>query len=153
MSLSIASPASAVRPSTARLSRRRTVGRPSSRFSSMRVEAASVRVTITPTDGGEAFTTTVDSASVLRNVILDTGAQLYGGMDRLMNCGGMGNCGTCLVDVVEGADLLSEQTEAELKKVKAGKLKEGWRMSCQCLVGGDEVPEGAEISVVVRPKK
>ena len=144
MSLSIASPASAVRPSTARLNRRRTVGRPSSRFSSMRVEAASVRVTITPTDGGEAFTTTVDSASVLRDVILDTGAQLYGGM---------GNCGTCLVDVVEGADLLSEQTEAELKKVKAGKLKEGWRMSCQCLVGGDEAPEGAEISVVVRPKK
>ena len=59
----------------------------------------------------------------------------------LMHClalSGMGNCGTCLVDVVEGADLLSEQTEAELKKVKAGKLKEGWRMSCQCLVGGDE---------------
>jgi hypothetical protein len=26
-------------------------------------------------------------------------------------------------------------------------------MSCQCLVGGDEAPEGAEISVVVRPKK
>jgi ferredoxin len=151
MSLSIASPASAVRPSIACLSRRRPVGR-SSR-SQMRVEAASVKVTITPSDGGESITTTVDTASVLRAVILDTGAQLYGGMDRLMNCGGMGNCGTCLVDVVEGADLLSEQTEAELRKVKAGKLKEGWRMSCQCLVGGDAAPEGAELSVVVRPKK
>ncbi len=112
-----------------------------------------MKVTITPSDGGESITTTVDTTSVLRTVILDTGAQLYGGMDRLMNCGGMGNCGTCLVDVVEGADLLSEQTAAELRKVKAGKLKEGWRMSCQCLVGGDAAPEGAELSVVVRPKK
>lgn len=35
-----------------------------------------------------------------------------------MNCGGAGNCGTCIVEIVEGAELLSEKTDAEYKYLK-----------------------------------
>jgi hypothetical protein len=54
---------------------------------------------------------------------------------KLMNCGGAGNCGTCIVEIVEGAELLSEKTDAEykyLKKVimlRVADMKAGW---CPC---------------------
>ena len=48
----------------------------------------------------------------------------------------------CREDQAEGYMVDCIRLEEELKKVKAGKLKEGWRMSCQCLVGGVAAPEG-----------
>lgn len=35
-----------------------------------------------------------------------------------MNCGGGGSCGTCVVDIVEGKELLNERTDAEYKYLK-----------------------------------
>jgi len=35
-----------------------------------------------------------------------------------MNCGGYGQCGTCIVEVVEGLENLSPRTEVENQKLK-----------------------------------
>ena len=95
-------------------------------------------------------TTTVARPEVLRTVALDAKCELYAGVNKLLNCGGMGNCGTCGVDVLRGGEFLSERTDPEARKLSAGKLKESWRLSCQCVVDG---PDGAELEVALRPKK
>jgi ferredoxin len=110
-----------------------------------------VRVEFTPSDGGDVIVTDVTKASVLRDVALGDKVQLYEGMAKLLNCGGMGNCGTCKVRVTEGMELLSPRTDAENGKLKG--LGEDWRLACQCLVGGDTAPEGAVLKVVNKPKK
>nr|GEW64542.1 photosynthetic NDH subunit of subcomplex B 3, chloroplastic [Tanacetum cinerariifolium] len=53
-----------------------------------------------------------------------------------MNCGGGGSCGTCIVEVVEGQELLNERTNTELKYLK--KKPESWRLACQTIVGNKE---------------
>lgn len=35
-----------------------------------------------------------------------------------MNCGGGGSCGTCIVEILEGKELLNERTDAEYKYLK-----------------------------------
>lgn len=115
------------------------------------VSAASVRVEFTPADGGETIVATVEESSVLREVALGSKVELYGGMAKLMNCGGNGQCGTCAVRVTEGAELLSERTAAEDGKLK-GKPAD-WRLACQSLVGGADAPEGAVLKVTNKPKK
>ena len=54
---------------------------------------------------------------------------MYQGFDSFMNCGGVGNCGTCVVNVVEGAELLSERSDAEERKLK--KKPDSYRLACQ----------------------
>ena len=109
------------------------------------VRAAMVRLEFTPADGSEPIVTEVTKASVLRDVALGEKVELYQGMNKLLNCGGIGNCGTCTLRVTEGAELLSERTDAEKRKLKGKPVD--WRMACQCLVGGDEAPEGAVLKV------
>ena len=106
-----------------------------------------VTVTFTPADGGESIVSEVTKASVLREVALGEKVALYQGMNKLPNCGGIGNCGTCRVNVEQGAELLSPRTDVETKKLK-GK-PEANRLACQCLVGGGR-PEGAEVRVTTR---
>lgn len=69
----------------------------------------------------------------LRRAMLDSKTPLYDMYGSLMNCGGGGSCGTCLVDIKEGADLLSPRTEAEEKYLK--KRPDTWRLACQTIVG------------------
>jgi ferredoxin len=122
-----------------------------SRSAALVARASVVRVEFTPSDGGDVIVTDVTKASVLRDVALGDKVQLYEGMAKLLNCGGMGNCGTCKVRVTEGMELLSKRTDAENGKLKG--LGEDWRLACQCLVGGDTAPEGAVLKVVNKPKK
>ncbi|KAI3749448.1 hypothetical protein L2E82_20060 [Cichorium intybus] len=55
---------------------------------------------------------------------------------KVMNCGGGGSRGTCIVEVVEGTELLNERTNTELKYLK--KKPESWRLACQTIVGNEE---------------
>ena len=56
---------------------------------------------------------------ILRNAVLDGGVELYKGMmAKMSNCGGAGQCSTCWVNVVEGAENLSPPTDVELRKLK-----------------------------------
>ncbi|KAJ3689026.1 hypothetical protein LUZ61_018190 [Rhynchospora tenuis] len=70
----------------------------------------------------------------LRDIMLDAHIDLYGPYDRpLLNCAGGGTCGTCLVEVVEGKELLSPRTPKEKEKLK--KKPKTWRLACQTVVG------------------
>ncbi|XP_027125009.1 photosynthetic NDH subunit of subcomplex B 3, chloroplastic isoform X1 [Coffea arabica] len=84
----------------------------------------------------------------LRDIMLDSNVELYGPYARpLLNCGGGGTCGTCIVEVVEGRELLSPRTEKEKEKLKRVSFlsltiitsprrnPRNWRLACQTTVG------------------
>ena len=71
----------------------------------------------------------------LRKAALNAGIDVYVGVDRLANCHGLGQCGTCTMQIVEGMENLTPRTEAE-KRHLAGQ-SDDWRLSCQCEVLGD----------------
>ncbi|CAA6671619.1 unnamed protein product [Spirodela intermedia] len=73
----------------------------------------------------------------LRDIMLDGHIDLYGPYARpLLNCGGGGTCGTCLVEVLEGKEVLSPRTEKEKEALK--KKPKTWRLACQTVVGSGE---------------
>jgi len=52
-------------------------------------------------------------------------------------CGGQGKCRSCKVRIEKG--ILSAPTANELKRLSAGELERGWRLSCQARPAGDLV--------------
>ena len=70
----------------------------------------------------------------LRLKALENGIDLYKPWGKMMNCGGYGQCGTCLVEIVEGMENISPRTEVENRKLK--KKPETYRLACQTLVNG-----------------
>ncbi|XP_061359597.1 photosynthetic NDH subunit of subcomplex B 3, chloroplastic [Gastrolobium bilobum] len=78
----------------------------------------------------------ISGEKLLRNIMLDKKIDLYATYGKLMNCGGGGSCGTCIVEVIEGKDLLNERTNTELRYLK--KKPESWRLACQTIVGNKE---------------
>ena len=70
----------------------------------------------------------------LREKALQNKIDIYKLKGKLLNCGGYGQCGTCIVEIVEGMENLSEKTEVEIKKLK--KKPDNYRLSCQTLVDG-----------------
>ena len=109
------------------------------RTSIVRKPRAAVEPSLLTVDGKDS---SVQKGVILRQAVVDTGAELYKGwMAKAQQCGGAGQCSTCWVNVVEGAENLSAMTEVEQRKGK--KKPEGYRMSCQAIVQGDvkvEVP-------------
>ncbi|XP_002976675.2 photosynthetic NDH subunit of subcomplex B 3, chloroplastic isoform X1 [Selaginella moellendorffii] len=89
---------------------------------------------VQPDGKGDVLKTSVKSGEkVLRNVMRENKLELYGLYGKLMNCGGGGSCGTCIVEILEGQELLSQPTSAEKKHLKQ---KPGtWRLACQTIVG------------------
>ncbi len=78
----------------------------------------------------------------LRLKAVQNGIDMYTLMGKMMNCGGYGQCGTCIVEIAEGIENLSPRTEVENKKLK--KKPENYRLACQTLVQGP-------VSVVTKP--
>jgi ferredoxin len=60
-----------------------------------------------------------------------------------MNCGGYGQCGTCIVEIVEGMENLSPKTDFEQRRLQ--KKPESYRLACQTIVNGP-------VSVKTKPK-
>ncbi|KAH7430823.1 hypothetical protein KP509_08G016600 [Ceratopteris richardii] len=75
----------------------------------------------------------ISGEKVLRTIMNEQKLELYGLYGKMMNCGGGGSCGTCIVEVLEGSDLLSERTGAEERYLK--KKPTTWRLACQTIVG------------------
>jgi len=73
----------------------------------------------------------------LRKVALLNDVPVYKAFDEKINCRGNGLCGTCVVEVVEGADKLSPPTRREQFKLKGQPASR--RLSCQCQVMGDVI--------------
>ena len=67
---------------------------------------------------------------------------IYKVWGKMMNCGGAGQCGTCIVEITEGIENLSPRTDVENKILK--KKPENYRLACQTLVSG-------AVSVVTKP--
>jgi ferredoxin len=78
----------------------------------------------------------VSGEKLLRNIMSDNKIELYGAYGKVMNCGGGGSCGTCLVEIVQGKELLNERTTTEQRYLK--KKPETWRLACQTIVGDKE---------------
>ncbi|MBD1913531.1 MULTISPECIES: 2Fe-2S iron-sulfur cluster-binding protein [unclassified Leptolyngbya] len=74
------------------------------------------------------------SGANLRLRALENGIDLYTFMGKMMNCGGYGQCGTCVIEVVEGMENLSPRTDVENRKLK--KKPDNYRLACQTLVNG-----------------
>jgi ferredoxin len=71
----------------------------------------------------------------LRLRAMESQIDLYTLKGKIVNCGGYGQCGTCLVEIVEGMDNLSPRTDFENRKLK--KRPPSYRLACQALVNGD----------------
>lgn len=78
----------------------------------------------------------------LRIKAIENQVDLYTFGGKLMNCGGYGQCGTCIVEIVEGMENLSPRTAFEERKLK--KKPASYRLACQTLVNG-------EVSVKTKP--
>jgi ferredoxin len=70
----------------------------------------------------------------LRSKALESGVEIYTLKGKLLNCGGYGQCGTCLIEIVAGTENLSERTAVENRKLK--KRPDSYRLACQTLVNG-----------------
>lgn len=70
----------------------------------------------------------------LREKALQNGVDLYTFKGKLINCGGYGQCGTCLVEIIEGMENLSPKTDFEKRKLK--RKPDNYRLACQTLVNG-----------------
>jgi ferredoxin len=77
---------------------------------------------------------TVAAGVNLRQKAVENGIDLYTLKGKLMSCGGYGQCGTCVVNVVEGAENLSPRTDFENRKLK--RRPETCRLACQSMVNG-----------------
>ena len=82
------------------------------------------------------------SGANLRFKALENDINLYKFIDKLMNCGGYGQCGTCVVEIVEGMENLSPRTEFEERKLR--RKPANYRLACQTLVKG-------QVTVRTRP--
>jgi len=70
----------------------------------------------------------------LRLKAIENRIDLYTFMGKMMNCGGYGQCGTCVVEIVEGMDNLSPRTDVENRLLK--RKPETFRLACQTIVNG-----------------
>lgn len=70
----------------------------------------------------------------LRLKAMENGIDIYTLKGKLLNCGGYGQCGTCIVEVVDGMENLSPRTDAENRKLK--RKPDTYRLACQTLVNG-----------------
>ncbi|MGB3298123.1 MAG: 2Fe-2S iron-sulfur cluster-binding protein [Phormidesmis sp.] len=72
--------------------------------------------------------------SNLRFKAQENDIDLYTFMGKLAQCGGYGQCGTCVVDITEGSDNLSPRTAAEEKLLR--KRPSSCRLACQTIIQG-----------------
>ena len=78
----------------------------------------------------------VGKGSNLRKSLVLHGKTPHRGLYKALNCRGMGLCGTCWVDVVQGGENLSPPSKMEQLNLRRP-LGAGHRLSCQTRVYGD----------------
>ncbi|MBW4667940.1 MAG: (2Fe-2S)-binding protein [Cyanomargarita calcarea GSE-NOS-MK-12-04C] len=78
----------------------------------------------------------------LRLKAMQNNIDIYKFIGKMTNCGGGGNCGTCIVEIVEGIENLSPRTDTENRFLK--KKPENYRLACQTLINGP-------VSVLTKP--
>jgi ferredoxin len=84
----------------------------------------------------------VAAGANLREKAIQNQIDIYTFKGKLMNCGGYGQCGLCVVEIAEGMENLSPRTDFEQRKL--AKKPANYRLACQTLVNG-------EVSVNTKP--
>lgn len=90
----------------------------------------------------EGRTLEIREGTNLRKALLKNGVNPYVGKDKILNCRGLGLCGTCRVEIVDGKGLppMSDGEEAALVGLVpfyASKVPPNVRLSCRLTVNGD----------------
>ncbi len=80
----------------------------------------------------------------LREKALQNSVDIYKWRGKLTNCGGLGQCATCVVEVLEGSENLSPRTDFENRRLR--KKPDNYRLACQTLVND------GSITVKTKPK-
>ncbi|MFM9159312.1 MAG: 2Fe-2S iron-sulfur cluster-binding protein [Dolichospermum sp.] len=78
----------------------------------------------------------------LRLKAVENGIDIYTFLSQITNCGGAGQCTTCVVQITEGLENLSPRTDLENRKFK--NKPDNYRLACQTLVNGP-------VSVITKP--
>ncbi|AUB38384.1 Ferredoxin [Nostoc flagelliforme CCNUN1] len=76
------------------------------------------------------------SKSNLRTILLQNGIELYNDGAKLINCRGIGSCGTCAVKV-EGEVSAANWRDRARRSLPPHSLTTDLRLACQTLVLGD----------------
>ena len=81
----------------------------------------------------------VGKGANLRRSLILSGHNPQSGFEQALNCRGLGMCGTCWVEVVEGEENLSPPSKMEQLPTSPFKRLgvKGRRLSCQTRVYGD----------------
>lgn len=77
----------------------------------------------------------VDADTDLRKALLAGGVDVYTLGGKLRNCGGGGQCGTCLISIEEGVYMTNGRTPREEHLLQD--KPNNWRLACRTLVVGD----------------
>ncbi|KAI0567158.1 ferredoxin [Gracilaria domingensis] len=77
----------------------------------------------------------VERDTNLRKALIDAKIDIYTLGGKLRNCGGAGQCGTCVVEVEDGAYGLSPPTAKE--DILLSSKPESFRLACRATVNGD----------------
>ena len=78
----------------------------------------------------------------LRLKAVENGIDIYTLFSKITNCGGAGQCTTCVVQITEGLENLSPRTDLENRKFK--NKPDNYRLACQTVVNGP-------VSVITKP--
>eukprot|EP00636_Phaeomonas_parva_P018050 CAMPEP_0118888348 /NCGR_PEP_ID=MMETSP1163-20130328/25674_1 /TAXON_ID=124430 /ORGANISM="Phaeomonas parva, Strain CCMP2877" /LENGTH=330 /DNA_ID=CAMNT_0006826911 /DNA_START=140 /DNA_END=1134 /DNA_ORIENTATION=- len=104
---------------------------------------------------GERGTVEAPAGSNLRGVFMQEGLKLYDERTRRFDmpyatgdCAGEGLCGTCLVNVVRGGELLTPKDRNEELITKGRPL--AWRAACRVYVGADN--DAGTLEVQLQPQ-
>ena len=90
------------------------------------------KVTVHNSETGEVTTFKAGHGANLRKAAVFQNVNLYKGIWTLLNCHGMGACGTCLIEV-DNMDNVSEHSLLE----KLHKVGENQKLACRTKVYGD----------------
>jgi len=117
------------------------------------IKVSAAQITFVDPDGKEISTSS--SSGIVRNLALENNVEIYEGFNKLLNCGGNGQCGTCgMIITTDGKDVLSAPTEVERKKLGEAKLNKGYRLSCQTEILSESEAENAiNITCKTKPPK
>ncbi len=74
------------------------------------------------------------TGSNLRFKAQENNIDIYTFMGKLTQCGGYGQCGTCVVDIVEGIENMSPRTAVEEKMLR--RRPSTCRLACQTTIQG-----------------
>lgn len=72
----------------------------------------------------------------LRQVLLENGIDLYSDRAKIINCMGIGSCGTCAVEIVGEVSQANWKDRAR-RSLPPHSLKKNRRLACQTKVLGD----------------